>query len=374
MSTSVHTDDTGATTISVATLDTQSDEIRAAQQQVMAHRLSSALEVVSEQQSTEDKRMTRNRSMANVGPAADPNLRHGETVAAGLELKHRSRKVSTSLEPGSTAAAAASSDSGWADRPIVHRIGSGVAAAGLDDSDSDESKSEETRVKPEERRDPDGQEHGTSGPGVDSWFAESRQRTDTISDRAPMPLPQSASIDDTDVAMAEEDEMADSPKKRHLHQTQSWYSSDGEPLISSQLTDLKKQSKGVRRSGKKSRRSQRMPIQYMPVLQPMMTPYGPMMTQTLMPMPGKAGGPRKRSHYGKHTTSTKSKKTDTGDKDQEAAGSKPSLGVVSEEDEFETETGADTGADTTLPRSAARKDDVRKQQSCFDCTTGGLSL
>lgn len=332
----------------VQTLDSQGDEIRVAQQQVMAHHLSTALEAVSEQQSSEAKRPTRKRSMHVEAATADPNLRHGETAAAALAFKaSRSPKASTA------APAAAASGSDWTDRPIVHKIDA-VDHAVPPESDSEDNKSDTpgAMMRSEDRRDPDGQEHGS--PGVDSWFADTkgRERAGTISDRPPMPLPVNGSIDDPDIDAREEDE-EETPQNRHIRSTTSWYSSDGDMPTSAQYRDHKSHRKSGRHSKKHGIRSGRpMSMKLMPVFQPMMTPYGPMMTQTFMPVPAGAVKGHKRSRKTRSKAKLEVKEEEEAnakEKDHEA-GSRPSLGVVSEEDELETEN-TESFAESTLPKS-----------------------
>ena len=233
----------------VRTLDTLSREILAAQQEVMAHQLSTALEAVAASDAQDTRRRpARQRSFKEALPADGPKRRtSGDTLAAGLAAASAAvEPVIPPTSPELPELTVSSPDSAAAPADMA-LPGDGDVTFAVPEP------TEDVAMTTEDRHEPEGQEHGYSLHEVNDWFSGKKKASDDADGESAKPI--------------------DLQKQA----VNAWYSSDGDSTLPKETRQ------------KPSRRSRRASIapryHYMPVYQPVLTPYGYMLTQSLMPVP-----------------------------------------------------------------------------------------
>lgn len=223
---------------SVRTLHTLSQEIEAAQQEVMDHKLSSALEAVASGSQSIRQR-----------PQRQPSFK-----ALKLPIDHSPRKLDAPIPPPAP--------------PSDAMLPTGTNGA------ADDEPLALPKLISSSRDEPDGQEHGTLHREVDSWFSDSPHKS------------RRQSADESAAAQLS----GQHRQSQQRHAPNSWYSSDDAQdsnlpaMAASQLLSGKPQQR--RKSRPRNMAARGGPrYHYMPVYQPVLTPYGYMLAQTMMPVP-----------------------------------------------------------------------------------------
>ena len=251
---------------SIRTLMTMSEEIQAAQQEVMAHKLTSVLEAASSTGPTPTRdtrtRPMRKESFRDLKPSGPPRASSPPAETPMFNFK-------SPPPPGPP--------------PEIK-----PDAPATKDEEGDDS-----------RPSPDGEEKGPLSQEVSDWFASPKDEAE-IENRAAG------------------ETTAGNPSSRL-----SWPSDDDTVVAGMTASDFADGKVKVKRSKRRKLQHQVPRYKIMPVYQPVMTPYGYMLAQTVMPVPVKDGARGQKSSTFNKSRPPRSGNSSDGSSDGAPTPSKP---------------------------------------------------